>query len=146
MNPSLLINLITFSLMAHFVADFLFQSRKMGEGKSTSLYWLTLHILTYTAIYAMISVWFLQPVLGWMHFVGYIIINALFHFCTDFCTSKLTTYFYQKAEMAKMNNDLSPEQKLKVARKNMKGFWSVIGIDQMIHGITLAQTLKLYII
>jgi hypothetical protein len=105
-----------------------------------------MHIATYIAIYSFLSSWFLIPVLGWMHFIGYIIINGMFHFITDYCTSKMTTYFYEKAEAAKMNNDLEPEEKLKIARKNMKGFWSVIGIDQMIHGITLVQTLKLYVI
>lgn len=65
----------------HFIADFVFQSRKMAENKSRSLYYLSYHCLEYTA--------FLLP-FG----IKFAIVNGLCHFLTDFVTSKLTTKFF----------------------------------------------------
>jgi hypothetical protein len=65
----------------HFIADFIFQSRKMAENKSRSLLYLTYHCIEYTL--------FLLP-LG----LKYATINGVCHFITDFITSKLTTKYY----------------------------------------------------
>jgi len=141
-----LINLFTFVSISHFIADFVFQTRKMGEGKGTSLKWLTIHVATYCAIFSLVSSWYLIPILGIMHFIGYVIINTLCHFCTDFITSKMTSYFYKKAEAAKADVSLTPDEKLKATQKHMKGFWTTIGFDQVIHASTLFQTFKIYVV
>jgi hypothetical protein len=65
----------------HFTADFIFQSRKMAENKSRSLFFLSYHCLEYTTFLL---------VLGWR----YAAVNGIAHFITDFVTSKLTTKFY----------------------------------------------------
>ena len=104
-----------------------------------------MHVLTYFVVMLALGLIFLQPVLGWMHYIGYVVMNTLLHFLTDFLTSKLTTYFYLKAESAK-SMDLDDDEKLKKARRAMKGFWTTIGFDQLIHGATLFQTLKFYVI
>lgn len=139
-----LLNLIFFQLVTHFVADFVFQTRQMGEEKGKSLKWLTIHVITYTVVFAIVSSWYLLPLLGWKHFIGYIILNGLFHFVTDFLTSKLTGYFYLKSEDVKFL-EIDDEEKKKLKRKYMKGFWTTIGFDQLIHGTTIVETLQIFI-
>lgn len=146
LNSGQIINLISAILITHFVADFVFQTRKMGEGKSSSLYWLTVHVLTYTTVLGTMLSWILIPRLGYFHFFGFVLLNGILHFITDFLSSKMTTYFYLKAEAAKYNNALEQDEKIKLSRRYMKGFWTAIGADQLIHGIILVQTIKLYIL
>ena len=144
MTISQFINLASMIWISHFIADFVFQTRKMGENKSTSLFWLSMHILTYFTVFLTLGLFYLQPLLGWWHFIGYVIMNTLLHFATDFITSKITGYFYMKAESAK-TQDIANEIKLSKARRAMKGFWTTIGFDQLVHCTTLIQTLKFYI-
>ena len=101
----------------HYVADFLCQTREMATNKSKSLYWLTLHVLTYAT----------ATTLAWTFFstdpqtlamVWALTFSS--HWITDFITSKITTYFYLK--------------------NNMFGFFSTIGFDQLIHATTLLLT------
>src|SRR5579859_3942608 len=105
-----------FIMINHFIADFLCQSRKMGENKSTSMFWLSMHILVYTIVLGFFSSFFFAPI----QFVNWLVINSVLHFITDFITSRMTTYFYKK--------------------QNMKYFWSTIGFDQLVHGLCLFYT------
>lgn len=116
-----MINLILIQAI-HFIADFLCQTRQMATNKSKSLYWLTLHVLTYATV----------STIGWTYFDSNIATLAMVwlttfitHWLTDFTTSKATTYFYLK--------------------NNMFGFFSVIGFDQLIHATTLLLTYNYFI-
>jgi len=105
---------ILFLFLSHYIADFVFQSRKMGENKSTSFKWLVMHVIVYGATMGILT----APLFS--NFDLYLIwfgVNVFLHLGTDFITSKLSGYFYQK--------------------KNMRMFWNVIGIDQTIHFLTL---------
>lgn len=106
----------------HYVADFLCQTRQMANNKGKSIYWLTMHVLTYATIVT----------LGWIAFTFDPIIllkvwltTFVTHWLTDFITSKFTTYFYTK--------------------NNMFGFFGVIGFDQLIHSTTLLLTYNYFI-
>jgi hypothetical protein len=68
-------------IWVHFVADFIFQTRKMANNKSKHIGYLLYHCVEYTA--------FLLP-FG----LKYAAINGLMHLATDFVTSKMTSYFY----------------------------------------------------
>lgn len=153
---------VTFLLLSHFVADFVFQTRQMGENKSTSFYWLSMHVLTYTVVLALTSSWYLIPLIGFFSFLKFVALNGALHFVTDFITSKLSGYFYIKAEAIKheikeieearnnvdlMDSSWKNEKELMINRVRMcmKKFWTMIGFDQFIHGATLTQTLKLFI-
>lgn len=46
---SLALSLI-FVFLTHYIADFLCQTREMANNKSSSVYWLTLHVLTYSIV------------------------------------------------------------------------------------------------
>jgi len=109
--------MVGFLFLFHFIADFVFQSRQMGENKSKSFKWLLLHVSTYAAVIGILSF----PLFSnWLAFTVWIVINFYLHLATDFVTSKLSTHFYLK--------------------KNMYQFWNVIGIDQAIHFTTLYYT------
>lgn len=69
----------------HFFADFIFQTDQMAINKSTSIKWLSLHILAYSWPF----LWF-----GWK----FAIVNAIAHFITDFFTSKATSWLWKHNE------------------------------------------------
>jgi hypothetical protein len=109
----------------HTLGDFFLQTRSMATKKSTSLLWLTLHVLVYTMTFMVFGMIFgnhlvvgeenVMPVV-----LEFCLLNGVIHWGTDFLTSKGTTYFYGKE-----NNYL---------------FFGTIGIDQFIHISTLLLT------
>lgn len=101
----------------HYIADFIFQSRMMGENKSSNFGWLLKHLVVYTIIIGLLAYPLFPSMLA---FGVWIVINFYLHLITDFITSKISTYYYLK--------------------KNMYGFWNTIGIDQLIHIVTLYYT------
>lgn len=107
----------------HFVADFLCQTREMANNKSKSIKWLSIHVFVYSLV----------TTIGWVVFtcdintlISIFLVTFITHWPTDFCTSKITTYFYSK--------------------NNLFGFFSVIGFDQFIHATTLILTYNYYIL
>lgn len=116
-------------IISHFIADFLFQTRKMGENKSRSLLWLSAHILVYTAVlcvctFAADSIYHFE--VGTEKLFLFVLANGYLHLITDFFSSKASSYFYKK--------------------NNLGLFWWTIGLDQMIHGICLLATCDIYLI
>lgn len=104
-------------LLTHFVADFIFQTDKQAINKSSSNYWLTVHVATYgigLAIFAQLWIGTTLPALYW------ILSNVALHWCTDFVTSRINSYLW---------------------RKEMRHWFFVgIGADQMIHYTCLLLT------
>jgi hypothetical protein len=121
---------LVFLLVIHYLADFLCQTREMATNKSTSLKWLTYHVLTYTMVLAF-------SMSAFMYFTSdnagdtimtvwlFTIINGVLHWGTDFLTSKGTTHFYKQ--------------------ENWFGFFSLIGLDQLIHTVTLLLTFNYFL-
>lgn len=93
--------------IVHFIADFMFQTDWMATNKSKSLYALLIHCITYSSFFIGFIPCYGLPLLGWI-FAS--------HFITDFFTSKITAYLYDK---------------------NRHQFFVVIGFDQLIHNLTL---------
>ena len=71
----------------HFVADFLLQTRKVGENKSGSNKILLWHV----TLYSIPFFWF-----GWQ----FAVINAALHFVTDWFTSRATKEAYRNNNMS----------------------------------------------
>ena len=104
------------AFLTHFVADFIFQSRKMGQNKSSSLKWLSLHI-------AIIFICFLPFGLK------FAVLNALFHAVIDgtiWNLYKISVFLRDKT----------------ATKENWKywqdsWFYTTIGFDQFLHGATI---------
>lgn len=113
-------------IWAHFVADFMLQNDKMAQNKSTSNIWLTNHIMVYS--FAMLGilapfVYLLNPQDSHMQLVWLLVwvaINGALHWITDWCSSRATSYLWQKGD-----------------RHN---FFVVVGADQAIHLSTMVVT------
>lgn len=77
------INVILALVWVHFVSDFILQTDKMAQNKSSSLTWLTIHLVVYT-----IPLLIFGPMFA--------LVNGLAHWITDFFSSKATSYLYKK--------------------------------------------------
>jgi len=103
---------ILFILLIHFIADFVCQTDKMAINKSKSLYWLSLHVLTYTVVLLLGSFFLFKNFTINMVLV-YAFANGALHFITDFFTSKLTSRLW--------------------GRESKHWFFVAVGFDQFIH-------------
>lgn len=125
------IGFILYILTAHFVSDFIMQTDEMAKGKSTSIYWLNRHILSYgsTLAYFLIFnniVLLLNGVYDPNVYVlglTYVIINMGLHWVTDYFTSKQTSRLW--------------------AEQKVHDFFVMIGLDQLIHATCLIITFYL---
>ena len=91
----------------HFIADFLFQTRNIAINKSTNNYCLGTHCILYAIPFVFIN-------------IGWAMLNGILHFGVDWVSSRLTSYFWKKADHYK--------------------FFGMIGIDQAIHLTLLLLT------
>lgn len=101
-------------LCAHWVGDFLLQSSKMAVEKSSSIKWLSLHVLVYGLTIGVFTL-FLFPI---QVAVQYILVNMALHWVTDFFTSKMAAKY----------------------QDNPRVFYPILGFDQMVHGLCLYLT------
>jgi hypothetical protein len=119
-------------IIIHFVADWLLQSDKMAINKSKSVYWLTIHVLVYTVILLLGTIiinWTplsAQPVLVLNAILSYVVLNSTLHWATDFFTSKINAWIFQKGE------------------KHRHWFFVCIGADQVIHYTCLLLTYEYF--
>ncbi len=102
--------------LAHWMGDFLFQTTKMATSKAHSLKWLSLHAL----VYGMIMTAFAIILIGFDNGLIFGLVNMILHFITDFFTSKVMVKYLKRPRI----------------------FFPLLGIDQMIHMITLHLTLE----
>jgi len=109
--------MLGFIFVGHFFADFVCQTRQMGDNKSKSFYWLSVHIVAYTIALGLSTFFIFE---NFVTFTLWLLLNSFLHLCTDFVTSKTTSFFYKK--------------------QNWYWFWTVIGLDQLIHIMTLYYT------
>lgn len=103
-------------LFIHWIADFVLQSNTMATNKSTSKYWLTLHVLTYSSVWLALGVWYFDP---WM-VSAFVAITFACHWITDYFTSKWTARLWKEGEV--------------------HNFFVVVGFDQFLHFTQLILT------
>ncbi len=110
-------------LFGHFIADFVFQSRKMAINKSSSIFWLSYHVIVYTIVLGFIVspffIWYYNADVFLQKLIIFMLVNGVLHWITDFFSSKLSSYFYEKSQ---------------------KMFWTVVGFDQWIHNTCISLT------
>lgn len=114
---------VIYLLLVHWFADFVLQTRHMATKKSSSNYYLTLHVAVYSV--ATTLLWVLLTLvegtgMTLLTFFNTLIITFVTHWLTDYITSRYTTKFY-------------------LAKKD-KEFFGTIGFDQWIHAATLLLT------
>lgn len=108
-------------LAAHWFADFVLQTRWQQTNKSKNNVALFRHVLVYSGVLGITSYFlFAIPSYG-LQWLLFVILNGLFHFITDYYTSRWTSRLY--------------------AKQNWHDFFIVVGLDQLIHQDTLALTM-----
>jgi membrane-bound metal-dependent hydrolase YbcI (DUF457 family) len=114
---------VLFILLVHWFADFVLQTHHMSTRKSSSNYYLTLHVTVYA--FATIFLWALVlPLLQihltfngvWLSFIAIFVM----HWITDYFTSRLTSKLYKE--------------------ERYHNFFVVIGLDQVLHYTQLLLT------
>lgn len=86
-------------LLAHFIGDFILQTRWMAMNKSKDNAILATHVTIYSFCLLPFG-----PV--------YALVNGLLHFATDFVSSRLTTHFWNKKDTHKFFVILGADQML----------------------------------
>jgi hypothetical protein len=105
-----------FIIFVHWVSDFVLQTQHMSTRKSSSNYYLTLHVIVYS--FATILGWTLiLPLLGIHLYSGPVWLAFLLifitHWITDYFTSRKTSKLYKE--------------------EKYHDFFVVIGFDQVLH-------------
>jgi hypothetical protein len=105
-----------FIIFVHWVSDFVLQTQHMSTRKSSSNYYLTLHVVVYS--FATILGWTLiLPLLGIHLYSGPVWLAFLLifitHWITDYFTSRRTSKLYKE--------------------EKYHDFFVVIGFDQVLH-------------
>lgn len=103
-------------LFLHLVGDFFMQTNKMAINKSSSNYWLTVHVSLYMIPFAIWCLLFFSTLDGLI----FVLVNFVAHWITDYFTSRLTAYLYKK--------------------ERRHDFFVAIGCDQVVHYTCLILT------
>jgi len=124
-----------FIFIIHYIGDWLLQSRKVADNKSKSLNMLLYHANIYClTLFVGSLLWCISwdIILGNGYFsifcpvfIWWSEVNMIFHTIQDKITSRYTSRFYR--------------------RKDYKKFFDIIGLDSMLHYITLFVTYQLII-
>jgi len=140
---------MTLLLIAHFIADFILQSREMGKNKSKNYIYLTSHIWI---IFCVVS-FFAYFVFGSLEkAILFSFWNALFHMLIDSltwniygCSVLLRIYGYDQV----FDKDFNFKDKSKTTLETFKWwedhwFMVTIGADQIAHMIVLFELFKYF--
>lgn len=128
------IYLLIILLFAHWIGDFVFQTRRIAENKGKSIDVLLEHVFIYsytlfmglTGYYIVIRLFSgTDCPINFEYVLYFIITNFALHLYIDSQTSQITTYFHKK--------------------DNMHGFFSTIGFDQFLHAASLIWTANLFL-
>lgn len=126
--------ILCFSL--HFVADFLMQSREMGQKKSSEVKWLLKHLGIQFGVFFVGLTLFVGPTLA----LGYAVLNALIHGLIDWHIWRL----YKAWTHYRLNKGIGTPKEIKEWQDNEEfhywddhWFYTTIGLDQFLHGVTL---------
>jgi hypothetical protein len=128
MNDQIFSLQIIFSILSvHFVSDFILQTQDQASNKSTSNKYLATHVFNYSLLTMICWIFLFKCVLafplteeipaGKINAIDVFVLTFLFHFATDYITSRLTRKLWQE--------------------EKTHDFFVVIGFDQLIHFIQL---------
>jgi hypothetical protein len=91
--------IVLYFLLVHWVADFVLQTSHMALNKSTSNYYLGMHVTIYT-VTTIIAWWLLFLIIGihatsWQYLIAGMAIFTM-HGLTDYVTSRITGKYYKE--------------------------------------------------
>ena len=118
-----MINDICILLIAHFIGDFLCQNRYIATRKSEDFLVLTFHVIIYSTVMYLVSSFFLSNKINVDYFNAF---NFIAHLITDFLTSRLNKFNYKRHGVGYL-------------------FFSGIGLDQLIHSLTIILSYNYFI-
>jgi hypothetical protein len=107
-------------LIVHWFADFVLQTSWQATNKSKNNVALAHHVGVYTGVLALASIGLFGLSFALILFV---VINGAAHFVTDYITSRISSRLF--------------------AKQDWHNFFVVVGLDQLIHQLTLAITLRM---
>lgn len=120
------VNILTIMLF-HWLSDFVLQTDKQARNKSKSLLWLLAHVSVYSAsMTCLLGLYNVHALDNWLSIASLLEFGAITfaaHFITDFFTSKLNSYLWEKGDV--------------------HNFFVSVGFDQLLHYIQLFLTIKL---
>jgi Protein of unknown function (DUF3307) len=125
--------IIAVLLATHFVADFVLQSREMGKNKSSNFNYLFIHLFI-QMISFLIVVAFINADVA----VEFAISNAAIHGVIDWNIWRLyKAYAYKRIKQNPQHPLLTgnPAEPWKYWEDHM--FYTTIGFDQLLHGLTI---------
>lgn len=131
--------MIAYLLVIHFVADFLLQSREMGKTKSSN--WRVL--LAHLAIQATAFTLGLWPFFGLKTAIAFALLNAGVHGVIDWNIWRL-----YKLSVLKRFPEIDwadPKAASTYDYWNDSWFYHTIGLDQLLHGLTLVALAALFL-
>ena len=125
-------------IVAHFAADFLYQTDKMALNKSKSWGWLAFHVGIYSGIMAIVAGGLFFP-FDMRSQVIFLSVTFVTHFVTDALTSRATSklWFFERSYGDGPNLWIAKEPSTR------HWFFVMIGLDQLVHYVTLAATLNM---
>lgn len=124
-------------IVAHFIADWAFQTDWMALNKSKSVVALSWHVTVYTlTMLGIMTLWMGHQPAGMYAsiYVG--------HFITDFITSRITSKLWFFAPLTTIHPSYNGSQMWTYVEGRRHWFFVMIGFDQLIHYVMLAYTLK----
>lgn len=107
-------------LAVHWLADFVLQSHWQASNKSKRMDALLRHVGTYTAV-LFVALPLIAPRAGYQAWIIFCATNGALHLATDYFTSRWTSALW--------------------AKQQTHNFFVVVGLDQLIHQVTLYGTL-----
>lgn len=111
-------------LAIHYLGDFILQTRTMGLNKGKSVMWLSMHVGVYLITLLCFGITFSGYVIddgNLMPIVEWCLLNAVIHWITDFCTSKLSGFCYLKMMKAEADG-----------KEKLKHFWQYYSLHTFI--------------
>jgi hypothetical protein len=139
--------ILAIMMVSHFVADFLLQSREMGKTKSTVFKVLCEHvIIQYLTLWAFL-LFFVGPTLA----VEISLCNALVHGLIDWNIWKLYKWSAKYRIEKRIDTHLFLKADGAVVLADKWEYWedhlfyTTIGIDQLLHGLTLVALAGLFL-
>lgn len=114
-------------LVSHYVGDFILQNNRMALEKSKNWWTLAEHVF----LYSLCFVWLGR---------NFTAITFVLHFLTDAVTSRLTAKLWFIDMLNEPDVEIANGAFVGKFNENRHWFFCMVGLDQLIHSITLLLT------